>query len=172
MVRTLLAALLLAAALPAQAQLSPKVPWMGVRLGGLYAVSSAGGGTPCAGGAGAYALFDGRDFLADVGADAYFGDGARFLALGLGAYLPFSAGRISPYLGGGLKVGYTSFGGDGAFGMIPFAAVGVVVGREGYVQLRAELAWFLAAAREDRTGRPGAQGVRAHGPLATLGVAF
>jgi len=172
MARTLLAALALAAALPARAELSPKVPWLGVRLGGLYAVGSAGGGTPGAGGGTLYALFDGRDFLADVAFDGYGGDRARFFALGLGAYWAFGVGRVTPYLGGGLKAGYTQFGGEGAFGMIPFAAGGVVMGREGYVQLRAELAWFVALAREEITGQPEAQGVRANGPMATLGVAF
>jgi hypothetical protein len=149
-----------------------RMPWFGLRLGGLEAVGSEGGGGPTAGGGGAYALFDGRDFLADVAADVFVGDRARFFALGLGAYYPFGIGNIAPYAGGGLKVGWTRFGGDGAFGMIPFVAAGVIVGREGYVQLRAEVSWYLAASRETRDDRPGEQGTRAHGPMATLGIAF
>ena len=149
-----------------------RLPWLGLRLGGATAVSSAGGNDPSAGGGGAYALFDARDFLADVSADAFVGDGVRFLALGLGAYYPFLPGNVSPYLGGGLKVGWTRFGGDGVFGMLPFAAGGVVVGREGYVQLRAELSWFVATGRERRADGLGGPGTRAHGPMATLGLAF
>jgi len=149
-----------------------RMPWLGLRLGGIEAVGSAGGGAPGGGGGGAYALFDARDFLADVAADVYVGERARFFALGLGAYYPYGVGNVAPYAGGGLKVGWTRFGGDGAFGMIPFVAAGVVVGREGYVQLRAEVAWFLAASREKRADRPEEQGWRAHGPMATLGLAF
>ncbi len=148
------------------------LPWFGLRLGGVAAVGSAGGGTPTAGGGGAYALFDARDFLADVAADLYVGDQARLFALGLGAYYPFAPGNVTPYLGGGLKVGWTRFGGDGAFGIIPFAALGLLVGREGYVQVRVELAWFAALSREERADRPGDPGSRAHGPVATLGLAF
>ena len=149
-----------------------RLPWLGLRLGGAIAVSSAGGNDPSAGGGGAYALFDARDFLADVSVDAFVGDGVRFVAGGLGAYYPFFPGNVSPYLGGGLKVGWTRFGGDGVFGMLPFAAGGLLVGREGYVQLRAELSWFVATSREKRADRPGDAGTRAHGPMATLGLAF
>ncbi|OFX22692.1 MAG: hypothetical protein A2V77_10775 [Anaeromyxobacter sp. RBG_16_69_14] len=148
------------------------LPWFGLRLGGLAAVGSAGDSTPSAAGGGGYALFDGRDFLADVAADIYLGDGARMFALGLGAYYPFAIANITPYLGAGLKLGWTRFGGDGAFGMIPFAATGLLFGREGYVQVRAELAWFVALSREERTDRPGDPGSRANGPVATLGLAF
>ena len=148
------------------------LPWFGLRLGGLAAVGSAGDSTPSAGGGGAYALFDGRDFLADVAADIYLGDRARMFALGLGAYYPFALANITPYLGAGLKLGWTRFGGDGAFGMIPFAAAGLLFGREGYVQVRAELAWFVALSREERTDRPDDPGSRANGPVATLGLAF
>jgi hypothetical protein len=149
---------------------SGRVPWVGVRLGGLYAVNSPRGNTPGAGGGGVYALFDGGQFLADVALDGAFGDDARFLAAGLGAYYPFLPGNVTPYLGAGLKVGYTRFGGDGVFGMIPFAAGGIVVGREGFVQFRTELAWWVAAARE--ADRGGGGGTRSHGPLATIGLAF
>ena len=150
------------------------LPWFGLRLGGLVAAASVGDGGQAAGGAGAYALFDARYFLADFSFDLFFGDhGRHFIAFGLGAYYPFFSGRSwSPYLGGGLKAGWTRFGGDGAFGMIPFGAVGFVSGREGYVQLRAEVAWFFTTSRETRADRPGDGGSLATGPLMTLGLAF
>jgi hypothetical protein len=147
------------------------LPWFGLRLGGLAAVGSAADDTPTGGGVSIYALFDGREFLADIAADVYVGDRTHLIALGLGAYYPFATSNVTPYLGGGLKVGWTRFGGDGTFGLVPFAAAGLVVGREGYVQVRAELAWFVALSREDRADRPGA-GARANGPMATLGLAF
>jgi hypothetical protein len=138
----------------------------------VTAVSSAGGSDPSAGGGGLYALFDARDFLADVSFDTFVGDSVHFVAFGLGAYYPFLRGNVSPYLGGGLKLGWTSFGGDGVFGMVPFAAGGLVVGREGYVQMRAEISWFVAISREKRADQPGDPGTRAQGPMATLGLAF
>jgi hypothetical protein len=147
------------------------LPWFGIRLGGAVAVGSPADDTPTAGGASLYALFDGRDFLADVALDVYGGDRAHLIALGLGAYYPFIPANVTPYLGGGLKAGWTRFGGDGTFGLIPFAAAGLLIGREGYIQVRAELAWFVAVSREDRGDRP--QGsARATGPLMTLGLAF
>jgi hypothetical protein len=150
------------------------LPWLGLRLGGLVAAGNLATDTPTAGGASAYALFDGREFLADVMADLYFGSDARFIAGGLGAYYPFVQANITPYLGGGLKLGWTRFGGDGAFGIIPFAALGVLIGREGYIQVRGELAWFVSLSREDRAAsatRP-ADSARSHGPMMTLGLAF
>jgi hypothetical protein len=149
------------------------LPWFGVRLGGLAAVHSAGGDAWGAGGGGFYALFDGRYFLADASLDLLFGSRTHFVALGLGAYYPFrSDGGWSPYLGGGLKLGWTRFGGDGTFGVIPFLAGGFVTNREGYVQVRGEFGWFVATSREERSDRPGEQGWRGHGPFATLGLAF
>jgi len=150
------------------------LPWLGLRLGGLVAVTSLSNDTPTAGGVSAYGLFDGRDFLADVMADLYFGNDARLIAAGLGAYYPFVPANVTPYIGGGLKVGWTRFGGDGTFGMIPFAAAGILIGREGYIQVRAEVAWFVALSREDRpasASRP-ADSSRTTGPMFTLGLAF
>ena len=141
-----------------------RLPWLGLRLGGATAVSSAGGNNPSAGGGGAYALFDARDFLADVSVDAFVGDGVRFIALGLGAYYPFFPGNVSPYLGGGLKVGLDALRRrrrvrDAALR----GAAGWWSGREGYVQLRAELSWFVATSREKRANRPGDPGTRRTG---------
>jgi len=148
-----------------------RFPWIGVRLGGLAAVSSASAGTPTAAGGGAYLLFDGRDYLADVSADLFFGDDARLVAGGLGVYYPFMPENVSPYAGGGLKLGYSRFGGDGAFGLQLYAAAGLLVGRSWAPQLRLELAWFVALASEDRGGSMGG-GSHAHGPLLTLGIAL
>lgn len=148
------------------------MPWLGVRLGGVIGFGSAGGGQPGAGGGGAYVLFDARDFLADLTADIFVGSDVHFYALGLGAYYPFSPGNVTPYLGGGLKVGWTKFGGDGAFGMVPYGALGVLMGREGFVQLRGELAYFVATSRETNPDRPNDPGTRAHGPMMTLAIGF
>jgi hypothetical protein len=147
------------------------MPWLGLRLGGVVAAGSAADDTLTAGGASLYGLFDGHEFLADADFDVYVGDRARLIALGLGAYYPFAPTNVTPYLGGGLKVGWTRFGGDGTFGIIPFAAFGVLFGREGYIQVRAEVAWFVALSGEDRADRPGTS-AHANGPLMTLGLGF
>ncbi len=148
-----------------------RMPWLGLRLGGILGLGSSSGGQPGGGGGGAYVLFDARDFLADLNGDIFVGDNVRFFAVGLGAYYPFSPGNVTPYLGGGFKLGWTRFGGDGAFGMLPYGAFGVLMGREGFVQLRAELSYFLATSRETRPGDPG-PGTHANGPMMTLGLGF
>lgn len=149
-----------------------RFPWAGVRLGGVWALSSASGGAPGAGGIGAYALFDAREYLADVSLDLFFGSDTHFLAAGLGAYYPFiKGGNVTPYLGGGVKAGWTKFGGEGTFGMIPYAAFGVLFGRTYFPQLRLEAAYFLDTSRE-RGPATGQDGVRAHGPMLTLGLGF
>jgi len=150
---------------------SGRMPWLGLRLGGVIGVGSASGGQPGAGGGGAYVLFDARDFLGDVNADFFVGDGVHFYALGIGAYYPFSRGNVTAYLGGGVKLGWTEFGGDGTFGVLPYGAFGVLMGREGYIQLRAELGYFVATSRETKPGDTGA-GTHANGPIMTLGLGF
>ncbi len=168
-----LAAVLALGSLPAPSgaaghEHNPSAPWFGLRLGGLAAMGSVGGGTPTAGGGGAYALFDARDFLADFSFDLFFGSDARFIAGGLGGYYVFLPGNVTPYAGGGLKLGWTRFGGDGAFGIMPYAAAGLLIGRVWYPQLRVELSWFVNTSREERSGDQ----ARATGPMLTLGLAF
>jgi hypothetical protein len=172
-IRSLLALLSLALAAPVRAEVRDDArafPWAGVRLGGAWGASSASGGVPGAGGGGAYALFDAGDYLADFSLDLFFGDRTHLVDAGLGAYYPFSHGNVTPYLGGGVKLGWTKFGGDGTFGMIPFAALGVLLGRTEFPQLRLELSYFLASSREQ--GPKGGAGTRASGPMATLGISF
>ena len=169
--RLVVALLGLALALPAQAEDRRDYPWVGFRLGGAWALSSAAGGTPSAGGGGAYAIFDAGDYLADCSLDLFFGGGAHLADAGLGAYYPFSPGNVAPYLGGGIKVGWTKFGGEGTFGMVPFAALGVLFGRHAFPQLRLELAYFLATSRE-RGPTASGDGTRASGPILTIGLGF
>jgi hypothetical protein len=170
--RLVFAAVLALVALPAAAQGAVRpLPWFGLRIDGLVAASTGAPNTPTAAGVGAYALFDGREFLADVSADACGGDHAEFVAFGLGVYYPFALRPFAPYAGGGLKLGYTKFGGGGAFGLIPYLATGLLFGREGYVQVRAELAWFFDAMSENSSGPPNTSW-HADGPMLSLGLAF
>jgi hypothetical protein len=169
--RLALALLALALAVPTRAEDPRGFPWAGIRLGGAWGLSSASAGTPGAGGGGAYALFDAGDYLADVSLDLFFGDKSHLVDAGLGAYYPFSHENVAPYVGGGIKLGWTKFGGEGTFGMIPYAALGVVFGRTAFPQLRLELAYFVATSRERGPTAPG-DGARASGPMMTLGLGF
>ena len=165
--RIALAVLVALFALPASAQRPGRpLPWFGLRLEGLLATDSGAPATPSAGGVGAYALFDGREFLAD----AFGGDHAEFFAFGLGVYYPFALRPLAPYAGGGLKLGFTKFGGGGTFGLIPYLAAGLLFGREGYIQVRTELAWFFSASSEDHGA--GTPSWHANGPMLSLGLAF
>jgi len=165
-------ALLAALALPGAARGEGRpLPWFGLRLEGLIASNSGAPSTPTAGGVGAYALFDGREFLADVSADLFGGDNAQFFTMGLGVYYPFALRPVAPYAGGGLRLGYTKFGGGGTFGLIPCLAAGLLFGREGYVQVRTEVSFFFAASSESTKGPPSASW-HSNGPMLSLGLAF
>jgi hypothetical protein len=142
----------------------------GLRLGAVTALSSAASGTKTAPGGGAYFLFDMPGLLLDVSADVFAGEGARLVGAGFGAYFPMIDDETTPYLGGGMKLGWSRFGGDGAFGLLPFGAVGLLIGRSWTPQVRIELAYFVATATERRG--PGFASRHANGPIMTFGIAF
>ena len=177
MKRRLLATAALLAVLvlvPAAARAAPREkvhPTVGFRLGGVTAVSSASPDTLTAIGGGVYALFDIPDLLVDVSADLYAGESrARLFSAGAGAYLPLTPGETTPYIGGGLKIGWSRFGGDGALGLHPFGALGVLVGRSWSPQIRLEIAWFYTTGTERRAADLPTH--HANGPVATFGIAF
>jgi hypothetical protein len=146
-------------------------PSFGVRLGAVSAFTSAASGTPNAAGTGGYVMFDIPGLLADVSADLFFGeDRARLVQAGFGAYFPFGPGETTPYLGGGLKLGWSRFGGDGAFGLHPFASIGLLIGRSWSPHIRADLSYFVSTGTESRG--PGFSERRASGPIATFGIGF
>jgi hypothetical protein len=146
-------------------------PSFGVRLGAVSALTSAARGTPNAAGAGGYAMFDIPGLLADVSADLFFGeDRARLVQAGFGGYFPFGPGETTPYLGGGLKLGWSRFGGDGAFALHPFAAAGILIGRSWSPHIRADVAYFVSTGTESRG--PGFSERRASGLIATFGIGF
>jgi hypothetical protein len=168
----LLAALLAPAAAPAaegrfheQARSS-----IGVRLGSAMAFSSAADETLTTAGGGGFVLWDIPGLLLDVSLDLFAGEGAHFVAGGFGAYYPFLEGETTPYAGGGLKLGWTEFGGDGAFGLVPHLSAGLLVGRSWSPQVRLDLAYFYTLASEERD--PGAESHHASGLLLTFGIGF
>jgi hypothetical protein len=142
----------------------------GVRLGGLIAYSSPAGG-PSGVGGGAYALFDQQSLLADVSADVFGGDRLFTIAGGLGVYWAVLAGaNTTPYLGGGARLGWVKFGGDGAFGLQLHGAVGLLATRHWSPHVRLELAWFADTMGEREKG--GGPRHFSTGPMATIGLGF
>jgi hypothetical protein len=143
---------------------------LGVRLGGLVAYGSPAG-APSGIGGGAYGLFDLQSVLADVSADVYGGDKAAQISGGLGVYLPMAAAaNTTPYLGGGAKLAWVKFGGEGAFGLQLYGALGLLASRQWSPHIRVELAWFFDTMRERERG--GGPGHLSNGPMATIGLGF
>jgi len=156
---------------PPQADARREAPLsLGARLGGLAAFQTPAGGTPTGVGGGIYGLYDLRSLLSDLSFDLYAGKDAFLFTGGLGAYWAFSPENISPYAGGGAKLAYAKFGGDGAVGMQLFGAVGILASRNWKPNIRLELAWFVDTFGE----RPKGGGSRryATGPIATIGLGF
>jgi hypothetical protein len=143
---------------------------LGARIGYLAATSAAGNGTPSAVGGGAYGLFDLRNVLADVTLDAYGGSGTALVAAGMGVYWAVRPDNVTPYVGGGARLGYTRFGGNGATGLLLHGAVGLLASRQWSPQVRVELAWFASVMGERPKG--GGPAHYASGPLATIGLGF
>jgi hypothetical protein len=140
----------------------------GVRLGGLLAYASPRSGASAVG-ASAYGLFDQQALLADVMVDAYGGSNASLLGGGLGVYAALQpAANTTPYLGGGARLAWTRFGGEGAFGLQLFGSVGLLASRRWSPHVRVELSWFFDTMGE----RSGASHFFANGPMATIGLGF
>ncbi len=171
----LVPSLALAQARPSRAAPDPEPRYLaplsfGLRLGGLVAYSSPAGG-PSGVGGGGYALFDQQSILADVSADVFGGDRLFTMAGGLGVYWAvFPARDFTPYLGGGVRLGWVKFGGEGAFGLQLFGALGVLASRHWSPHVRIELAWFADTMGEREKG--GGPRHFSNGPVATLGLGF
>ncbi len=144
---------------------------LGVRLGGLLALAAPAGGTPSAVGGGVYGLYDLQSLLADVSADVYGGKDAFAISGGLGVYWAvLGNANVTPYLGGGARLAWAKFGGDGAFGLQVQGAVGLLASRHWSPHVRLELAWFFDTMSE----RPSGGGPQhfPNGPIATVALGF
>lgn len=144
---------------------------LGVRLGGFAGVNYAAEDSPSGIGAGVVWTFDVPGLLADVSVDAMFGEErARLVWGGFGAYYPLTEDETTPYLGGGLKVGWARFGGDGAVGLMPFGSVGLLIGRSWSPNIRLDLSVFGSTASERRT--PESSSTHPAGVVATFGMGW
>jgi hypothetical protein len=135
----------------------------GFRLGGLRATGT-GGGDVTATGVGLYWLFDTRALLIDVAVDGYWGHQTQQLTAGFGGYLPLTQGNFAPYLGGGLRYAWASYGHGWGNGFQPYLETGIILGRLSSVSLRAQVDWWWNAF--------GSGGRNANGPALSLGVQF
>jgi hypothetical protein len=146
-------------------------PIYGFRLGAVTPTSSASPDTLTAIGGGGYVLFDIPDLLADLSIDVFAGESrARMIAGGIGAYAVLADGETVPYVGGGMKIGWTRFGGDGATGLLPYGTIGLLVGRSWSPQIRAEISWFFQTGTERRD--PNGSTHHSTGPIFTVGMGF
>ncbi|MFO0585458.1 MAG: hypothetical protein U0229_24515 [Anaeromyxobacter sp.] len=113
----------------------------GLRLGVVKGLNTADGSDPTGKGIGTYWLYDARSFLVDVTTDLYWGGRLNNFAIGFGGYVPLTSTDLAPYLGGGLRYGWTRLSGDWASGFQPYVAGGLMVGRLSSVGFRAEVSW-------------------------------
>ena len=144
---------------------------LGVRLGGYAGINYAGEDSPTGIGVGAVWMFDVPGLLADVSADVMLGESrSRLVWGGFGAYYPLYDGETTPYLGGGLKLGWARFGGDGAFGLMPFGSVGLLIGRSWSPNVRVDVSFFGSTGGERRT--PESPSKHPAGVVATFGMSF
>jgi hypothetical protein len=144
---------------------------VGLRLGAIMLLNAASSSSDTAtvAGGGVFWLYDARSWLAEVGMDLMRSEHAHLVAVGLGAYYPFSRGDVSPYLGGGVSYAWTDTGGDDAAGLQLRAVLGFLFGRLSNVQLRADVGW-VANTFGERT--PTGERRVANGPLLTVGIGF
>jgi len=124
---------------------------LGVRLGGYAGINYAGESSPSGIGVGGAWMFHIPGLLADVSADVMLGESkSRLVWGGFGAYYPLTDDETTPYLGGGLKVGWARFGGDGAFGLMPFGSAGLLIGRSWSPNIRLDVSIFGSTGSERR----------------------
>jgi len=143
----------------------------GISLGVLFPVNRpAATAAAAVYGGGVFWLYDARAFFAEVTFDLNTGEGNNAVALGLGAYYPFSKGNIAPFAGAGASFSHSKFGGDGATGLTLKATGGVLVGRLSSVQIRAEGGWFLNTYAEKPDGSGDEK--RVNGPWLSVGIGF
>jgi len=117
----------------------------GLRLGVVKAFNTPSGDDVTGKGLGTYWLYDARSFLVDVTMDLYWSSRMNNFAVGFGGYVPLTKTDFTPYVGGGLRYGWTRLSDDWASGFQPYAAGGVMFGRLSSVGFRAEASWHWNA---------------------------
>jgi hypothetical protein len=127
-------------------------------------------------GFGLFWMYDARSWMADIAFDLGGHSDNLVVDVSLGGYYPFFRDDFTPYLGGKVKYGYFSFGGNGSAGVTVEPTVGILLGRTSSVQMRAEVGYFIdtfseAAKSTDGAGSSGPSKVST-GIALTVGLGF
>ena len=125
-------------------------------------------------GIGLFWMYDARSWMADIALDVGSNSNRGLFDVSLGGYYPFLREDFTPYVGGKVKYGYFSFGGNGSSGLLVEPTFGVLLGRTSSVQLRAELGYFVTAFAESAKVTNDLSGSErvSHGPSLTVGLGF
>jgi hypothetical protein len=145
----------------------------GLRLGAVVPFNKPEGSEDGLPGLGVFWLYDVRSFLADISLDFHSKENAGDFTVSLGAYYPFSRTNTTAYAGGGLRYGFSDYGGsasDGGSGMSVYAAGGVLFGRMSTVQLRGELGFFQNFFRETTFTDGPNEHSRSNGVIVSAGI--
>jgi TolB-like protein len=124
----------------------------GVSLGGVLTFLSD---EPFSAGGGIFWFYDARSILFEIDGQAYpLGDNSLGF-FSIGTYYPFSALSQTPFLGGGLGVGFTSSDSESAdgSGLILYLGGGYMINRISNVGLRVHGRYFIGAYKMDDRDR-------------------
>lgn len=131
----------------------------GISLGGAMFFSGAKDDDPFSGGGGVFWTYDAREFLYDIDAKLYFLGDSYLIQGSLNAYHPFFAENNTPFLGGGIGIGHSSYKletttdewgnsnnrfSDGS-GIIFYIGGGYMFGRSSNVGMRIHAKYFIGA---------------------------
>jgi hypothetical protein len=132
----------------------------GVSIGGALLFANPLSKDPFSGGGGVFWYYDAREILYEIDAKLYFLGNNYLGNLSLNAYHPFSSESNTPFLGGGLGIGFNTmdkssfypnnkdpwenYGTYNGSGLVLFIGGGYIIGRTSNVGLRIHLEYFIA----------------------------
>jgi hypothetical protein len=127
----------------------------GIFLGGVYTMFS-GVDQNFSSGLGARITYDSRELILDITGEAYFGE-VEIVDINLSGYYPFSSGKKTPLIGGGLgfgshKIIYDETTINGSVrnsGLIMYAHGGYLFNRTSSVQMRGMISLYTATYEVD-----------------------
>jgi hypothetical protein len=160
---------------PPPARREPRDWGLGLRLGTVVPVASAGGRTIVMPGGGGFVMIDRRSYVGELFFEAARQGEGSALGGGLGAHVPLADGGTAPYLGGRVKWTRIRLGGRGASGISVEPILGMWWDRFSALRLRLEVGYFVDLFEErelDRLIVGSGEGHRSHGVQLSMGVAF
>ena len=126
----------------------------GISIGTTMMLSSPFNTDPFSGGFGVFWYYDARTMLYEIHGNVYFTGTNGLGYISINANYPFFPESNTPFIGGGIGLGYTSednkytsgtqeFSYDTKGGLMIFAGFGYIIGRISNVGIRAHLNYFL-----------------------------